>query len=313
MVEEKNPGPADRITRAHLEKDRTIFEGSIIESNFVVRPDVLIRKGNTLYIIEVKSKIGNIRQHREGKMFINMYGDVRAAYKEIVYDLAFQVEVLRLAFPNLSIVPYFLLPEEQARSSKEEVTAARNEEQISLPEGDEDVLKTRRSKSVLKFFPAGQAIERIRATASATMDVMSAAWKSGKRPTPRLRYGCRNCEFRLKGSESDDGYHRCWGALAKPKPHLFDLHQLYQLKTPENKQALLADQKIQEGKTSLFDIVESDLHGEHAARQRLQLNCQKSGKEWIDPKLGEEIAKLQWPIAFLDFETSMAAIPGTPG
>jgi len=314
LVEEKNSERANEITRSHLVEDCTLFESCIIESNYVVRPDILIRKGGSLYIIEVKSKIGNLRQHREGKLLINCYGDVRAAYKEIVYDLAFQVEVIQRAFPNFSVVPYFLLPEERSRACQDEVLAARKREEIAFFENSEDIINQRRSESVLKFFPAGTAIERIQTVTSATMNTMAIAWKSERRPESRLRYGCRNCEFRIKGDHaSSDGYHKCWGRLAEPYPHIFDLHQLYSLKTPENKQALLADQKIRDDKTSLFDIKECELHGEHANRQRLQLEYQRSGEEWIDPKLGEEISKLQWPISFVDFETSMAAIPWHEG
>lgn len=314
IIEERNPERADQTTRTRLRHDCTLFESCIIAGDFVVRPDVLIRKDNILYIVEVKSKIGNLRQHREGKLLINMFGEVRAAYKEIVYDLAFQVEALKRAFPNHSIVPYFLLPEEGARSSMNEVIAARNIEEVTPSETNEEVIRNRRSESVLKFFPAEQAIERIQITTSATMDAMAETWKSGNRPQAQLKYGCKNCEFRLIGDHTrSDGFHKCWGILAEPNPHLFDLHQLYSLRTPENKQALLADRKIQEGKTSLFDIREDELHGEHAPRQRMQLEYQRSGEEWIDPQLGEEIAKLQWPIAFLDFETSMAAIPWHSG
>lgn len=314
MVAEKNLERANRETRGYLENDCTLFEACITEDDFVVRPDVFIRKGGTLYIIEVKSKVGNLRQHREGKMLINMYRDVRAAYKEIVYDLAFQVEVLRRAFPSLSIVPYFLLPEESARACREEVMAARNKEELTPLEICDEVISKRRSDSVLKFFPAEQAIERIRNATSTTMGAMALAWKSGRRPEAKLKYGCRNCEFRLKGGEAkSDGFHKCWGKLAEPDPHLFDLHQLYALKTPGNKQALLANEKIRAGKASLFDVEEAELHGEHSARQRMQLQYQRSGEEWIDPQLGEEIAKLQWPIAFLDFETTMAAIPWHSG
>lgn len=43
------------------------------------------------------------------------------------------------------------------------------------------------------------------------------------------------------------------------------------------------------------------------------MQFQRGGKEWIDPRLAEEIAKLSWPIAFLDFETTMAAIPWHAG
>ncbi|MGJ8650854.1 MAG: DUF2779 domain-containing protein [Opitutaceae bacterium] len=312
LMEKKNPERVNQMTMAQLEQDCTLFESCIITGDFVIRPDVLIRKGGTLYIIEVKSKNGNLRQHREGKMLINCYGDVRAAYREIVYDLAFQVEVLKRAFPNLTVIPFFLLPEEQARACQDEVMAAREREEIALFELCEEIINKRRSESVLKFFPASTAIERIQIATSATMDSMALAWKSGQRPEPQLRYGCRNCVFRLKG-DNTDGFHKCWGKLSESTPHLFDLHQLYSLKMPENKQALLADEKIRAGTTSLFDVEENELHGEHANRQRIQLECQGSGNEWIDPQLREEIEKLQWPIAFVDFETTMSAIPWHPG
>jgi hypothetical protein len=311
MVDSLDIETAEAITRRMMgEGDCTLFEACLTDGRFVVRPDVLIRKGRTLYVIEVKSKLGNLRQHREGKLLINCYGDVRAAYREIVHDLAFQVEVLRRACPELSIVPYFLLPEETSRSCEEEVQAARLKEQIVDIPADGAALEKNRVESVLKFFVADKAIDKIQAIVGTEMDAMADVWESGQRPEPKLKYGCRNCEYRLKGERCQtDGFHQCWGQLAKPAPHLFDLHQLYQLKAQENKQVLLADEKIREGTTSLFDIREAELQGEHATRQRLQLNYQQSGEEWIDPELSEEIAGLNWPIAFVDFETTMAAIP----
>lgn len=315
MIDSLDIESAEAITRRMMsEGDCTLFEACLSDARFVVRPDVLIRKGKTLYVIEVKSKLGNLRQHREGKLLINCYGDVRAAYREIVHDLAFQVEVLRRACPDLSIVPYFLLPEESSQSCKEEVQAARQREQIVDIPADRNALEKNRMESVLKFFVADKAIDKIQVIVGAEMDAMADAWESGQRPEPKLKYGCRNCEFRLKGDGScGDGFHQCWDQLAKPSPHLFDLHQLYQLKAQENKQVLLADEKICEGTTSLFDIGEAELHGEHAKRQRLQLNYQQSGEEWIDPELSEQIAGLNWPIAFVDFETTMAAIPWHAG
>jgi hypothetical protein len=101
--------------------------------------------------------------------------------------------------------------------------------------------------------------------------------------------------------------------LAEPDPHLFDLHQLYSLKQKGTGQVLLADSKIQSGHTSLYHIFKNDLHGDHATRQQIQLEYQKKGEEWIDPVLADRISDLTWPIAFLDFETTMAAIPWYPG
>lgn len=146
------------------------------------------------------------------------------------------------------------------------------------------------------------------------MDGMAAAWRTGRCPEPQLKYRCRNCEFRLgNGRQKDDGFHACWGKLAEPDPHLFSLYQLYSVKRPDNRQALLADQKIEQGQTSLYDIEESELSGEHQHRQRIQLECQRSGEEWIDPKLAERIDRLSTPVAFVDFETILMTMPWYAG
>lgn len=294
--------------------DCTLFEACIAHGDHLARPDILIRKGDRIFIIEVKSKVGNFEQHRGGKMLINYYGNLRAAYREIVNDLAFQTILFERAFPEFTVLPYFLLPDECTESKEPEVTAARNEEQVVDFPTSEFQVKANREGSVLQFFAAGQAIELIRETVCSQMDAMTEAWRSGAMPTPDLKYACRNCEFRLgNGRVPDDGYHRCWGSLAKPEPHLFDLYQLYALKTGEKNQQLLADEKIIAGRTSLYDVGENELHGEHAQRQRMQLSYGKTGEEWIDPRLGEEISNLRWPIAFVDFETVLAAIPWYEG
>lgn len=301
------------LTRKKLEgSDATLFEGCVIYSDYVVRPDVLIKRGKQIYVIEVKSKVGDMQAHREGRMLINCYGDVRAAWREIVHDVAFQVEVLCRAFPDYRIVPYLLLPEGSSVARVDEIEAVRDAD-FSAPSHDNE-LRERRSASVLKFFPAQAAINKTKALVASSMDAMRAAWLTGRKPEPKLRYQCRNCEFRLSnGREPSDGFHECWGALADPDPSIFELNQLYSLKVGCKGQALLADAKINEGSTSLYDISDSELHGEHSSRQAMQLQFQRADQEWIDPKLAAEIKSLSWPIAFLDFETSMAGIPWYSG
>lgn len=313
LIDDQILQQADIVTRQRLDAEgATLFEGCIIHEHYVVRPDVLVKQGNSLYIIEAKSKVGDMRAHREGRMLINCYGDVRAAWREIVYDLAFQVDVMSRTFPEYNVIPYLLLPKGNSTAYANEIEAVRKGS--FMPATSEDELRRRRSQSCLKFFPAQVAINKVATQTSSSMDAMQAAWHSGDRPQPKMRYQCRNCEFRLSnGKDSSDGFHACWGKLATPDPSLFELNQLYSLKVGGKGQELLADAKIAAGQTSLYDIVESELHGEHAARQRIQLQYQRENREWIDPRLTDEISSLHWPIAFVDFETTMSGIPWYPG
>ena len=313
LIGEQSLPQADALTRRKLsEGDVTLFEACIIHKDFVVRPDVLIKKADTLYLVEVKSKVGDLQAHREGQMLINCYGEIRAAWREIVYDVAFQVEVLARAFPDLTIIPYLLLPEGSSPASEPEVLAVRMVDTGSA--SAEEERRKRRIDSTLKFFSAHKAINKIADLASSTIDAMRDSWKSNQIPKPNLRYQCRNCEFRLKdGKDPSDGFHKCWGPLAQADPSIFSLNQLYSLKRGGAGHSLLADAKIAAGHTSLYDINASELHGEHSRRQAMQLRYQRLHEEWIDPKLKDEIESLCWPIAFLDFETTMAGLPWYAG
>ena len=306
----KQPELACAQTRDLLQcENAVLFEGCLIAGQFLARPDVLIRKGDQLYLVEVKSKLGNLADHRASKMLFNCYGDIRAAWKDYVHDLAFQCQVAKRAFPNLEIIPWLLLPEQQSPATKDEISS-----QDEPSTTDQIAIQERREQSVLKFFNASKAVTHVSASVAQTMDKMRQVRESEERPVSPLRYQCRNCEFRLgNGRNKSDGFHECWGALAEPDPHIFDLNQLYALKQQDNKQKLLADQKIQDGTTSLYSISASELHGEHSNRQAIQLRNQLQGQEWIASELAEEIDNLQWPICFLDFETTMAAVPKHKG
>ncbi len=313
-IGQADPVRVATLTRKHLQEGTApVFGGCVLVDNTIAHPDVLIRKERDLHLITIKSKAGNIDAHRAGKMLVTMYGGIRACWKDYVYELAFQCAVLRQAWPDLRIVPWLLLPECNTPADAEEITSAQATP-APLPEEHDDEITRRRRRSVLKFFPASKAVDLIADEVDAAMREMKKLWRSGERPVSPLKYACRNCEFRSgNGRDETDGFHACWGKLARPRPHLFDLYQLYSLKQPGHRQALLADAKIEAGQTALFDIHEDELQGEHAARQRMQLRGLRENREIIDPRLSERIAELRWPVAFLDFETTLSAIPRHPG
>jgi hypothetical protein len=90
-------------------------------------------------------------------------------------------------------------------------------------------------------------------------------------------------------------YDDCWSFL--PERHVFSLYY------GKQKSYDLMDQ----GVLAIKDIPD---HYPLTPKQRIQFNCEKTGKPHIDPrKIHTFLNKLTYPLYFLDFETFMAAIP----
>ena len=102
---------SERTHKVLSSNNVTVFNDCIIEGGFLARPDTLIRKGKELHVVGVKSKLGNYFAHKAGKMLFTFYGDIRAAWKDYIYDLAYQCVIIERAYPELKVVPWLLLPD----------------------------------------------------------------------------------------------------------------------------------------------------------------------------------------------------------
>ncbi len=89
-----------------LSENVTIFEAAIRYRKFFIRVDVLVKIGNQLELIEVKSK-----SYREGEsQFFGKTGkSIDATWKPYLYDVAFQKHVVLNAFPDHSVSAYLML------------------------------------------------------------------------------------------------------------------------------------------------------------------------------------------------------------
>jgi hypothetical protein len=123
----------------------------------------------------------------------------------------------------------------------------------------------------------------------------------------QIGYDCRNCEYRVEDGAGKSGFAECWGSLASVKPHVFDLYQLRLAKGVTGEP--IVNELVNQGKASLFDIPTSACDSAYGPRQIIQLTHTRSGKEWITPALHGELAGLQGPLHFIDFETSTVALP----
>ena len=96
-----------------LQKENVIiYEAAIKHDNFFIRCDVLVKKGNSIDLIEVKAK-----SISETDSFTSKKGKIKANWKPYLYDIAFQAKVLQKAHPEYHISSFLMLANKDAKTS----------------------------------------------------------------------------------------------------------------------------------------------------------------------------------------------------
>lgn len=102
-----------QLTNEQLKKDRAvIFEAAVQVEDFLIRIDILIKNQNSFHLIEVKAK--SFDPQSEHGFFSKpslKKGDpqIKSEWFEYLNDIAFQKQVVRLAFPQANVTASLML------------------------------------------------------------------------------------------------------------------------------------------------------------------------------------------------------------
>lgn len=314
---EQDPVLASSKTLKALESDVTLFEATFISGQKLARVDIVICDGNELQIIEVKAKSysGQPGIFRTGK------GLIASEWREYLEDVTFQAAVLKELFPKRAVRSFLMMPDKSKTTQIDDVRSLFNVTRQKLPgssferiivsfTGDAERL---RGDHFLSLVPVSNEVDILLPTVRQKADefVASLNPELQKLPFP-ISVHCRDCEFRATEDNPNDGFKECWGSLAEVSPHIFDL---YHMSSVGGKNSPIANKLIERGKVSLFDITPDVLVdakgnvGERNKRQIIQLEHTRSNTEWINEDLPEILRTYQYPLHFIDFETTALGIP----
>lgn len=301
---------AAETRRKILEGDCTLFEASVIDGRKLAITDILERRGDTLKLIEVKSKSVEGVDDPTSEPLRGKRGGISTKWLPYLYDIIFQYVLVCRSFPEFKVEPYFLLADKGKRSSVDALPTLFSLEEstpnakptVSIKPNASESLK---SLDLLSLLDVKSEVKELLEFVTSEMTTLEKALVSGKRVEPILATRCSKCEFKGKDL-SPNGYHKCWKGIKEPEHHIFDLGYGSVL---QHEGELVFDKLISEKKISLFDIPLEYLKGKRGDRQRLQIECTKSGKEWIDPILRSFIKDVRYPLHFIDFETTRTALP----
>jgi hypothetical protein len=328
-----NTKEAIEKTNEYLKQENCVlFEAAIQSGEKLIRVDILQKIGNKINLIEVKAKSHDTEDDK------NKQEKLLAKYIE---DVAFQYLVMTEALPEYEINPYLFMPDKSKRtnidgligwftvldskddSDKEvEELPAQQKPRFRKPEvlfkyehdlNRSNYIEILKNDGLLQLRPVKEKVLQIQDVIRNRANNFIRILKDGIQDADfAINKACKACEFKCDGGIKN-GYKECWGSLADPDPHIFDLYYGGSV-TNEDKQPYL-DELITLSRTSLYDIVPERLKnkkgeiGVRAQRQMIQLKYTEEDKEWTSHELDSILNEFTYPLHFIDFETYTGALP----
>jgi hypothetical protein len=309
-------------------EDITIFEAAIKYKNCFIRIDILEKIGNLIKIHEVKAKSVDGNQFSQ---FLKRDGAPNSNWKKYLYDVAFQKWVCSRALPNHVIAANLMLADKSKRittsglNQKFRVHEINGRKKVQV---ERSILKAHLSPKILTsinvdnictgIFTATDHGLGVDETFDEMVRRLSFACEHGELIQSQLGTHCGQCEFVCskddKLLDKQDGRSECFSRVLGLDPAIFEGPTIFDLWNFRGKQKL-----IDEGIIRLSDLDKEDINVSSAAyglsnseRQWLQVQKAKNNDDTVyfdHHGLKEEMDSWVYPLHFIDFETTMVAIP----
>lgn len=317
-------------TRQLLQQQKNIilFEGSIQHENFLVRVDIIDKKGDTMRLIEVKSKSYNALDEN---YFLNTKGGFNTEILPYLRDIAYQTFVARLAYPDVRITPFLMLPDKAKTATVDGLNQMFPIKRIS--NGEKRIVVERRAglkledigEPILTEVNVSEFVDQIiegileaPGTVASFSDAVHAWAKSYASAQPihtPLHSKCKKCEFRgTPGTQLKSGLHECWerethlSQQELNQPLILDVWDGRKTKNWLAGRKYLMSQLTQED----IDLKPGKDIMSRTDRQWMQISGEglaSNGLYFNRDYVANEMAQWKFPLNLIDFETSRTVLP----
>ncbi|MEP7274339.1 MAG: DUF2779 domain-containing protein [Acidobacteriota bacterium] len=311
-----------------LEREEVIlFGATLLAGRRLARADILVKRGNSIRLIEVKAKSFNSTENAErvsqerSNNFRNKTAPfhIRSSWRPHLEDITFQVLVLAAMMPEADVTATICLVDKVFKTEIDGFPRLFSIERGLSRSGSSRVYRVTFTGSP-SLLAGDQSLVEVDVTAEvadlreeveqyARLFEQSIEGDMTRLQAP-IGAHCRDCEYRVEEGVSPSGFRDCWGPLADATPTILDLYQVSALRGARGQ--LLVEELLQQGKASLFDVPEEECvngGGVWNARRLVQLRHTRSGEEWYGENLAHALESVQYPLHFIDFETSRLALP----
>jgi len=317
---------AIKKTTEAFNNDGVYFEAAFYNNGLFALTDIVVKQGNTLKLIEVKSK-----SYSDGDRFLNKDGTAcLSSWKDYLYDLAFQVEVANRAFPDFQIESYFFLVDKTKKAGIDHLSQMIRLSTKSYADPRKDI-----KVSFSTIEETGQSIMILKDMTSITTSIRSGdieyssgvffpralediklVYDKGEYPNyPTRLKVCAKCEFKTKSlidePEGKSGFAHCFkhqhGLTDSDfsKNFSFNLHYGFDKERPLFLNEVILDKE--------FDLIDGMSRSDRRLIQ-IEKEVQEDSKPFVlTDELRVELSKHEYPLHFIDFEAGLGPLPPLKG
>ena len=328
ITESGYDAPLKRTHELLQQENVIVYEAAILYGNLFIRVDVLEKIGNQINLIEVKAKSFDGNGSRS---FINKAGFVDNGWNPYLQDVAFQKYVTEKALPNCKVTAFLMLADKSKIAS---VNGLNQFFQIKTND------KGRKHVEV----SAGVSLASLGTQILTSVNVDDIAQKiindENQKDKPEILFEekinlwadkyardekiisptgvhCFGCEFQGSNQEKRSGLKECWqhqqgwtdGDFNKPRTT--DIWN-FRKKAKLFEEGIIFIEDLH--KHHIGENIQPKANGVLSAQERQWLQVEKVQKNddtfYLDRDgLKKEMSTFIFPLHFIDFETSMVAIP----
>jgi hypothetical protein len=331
-----NEGAVKETADLLKQENITIFEAAITTANFYIRTDILVKRGNRIDLIEVKAK--SIDMGESEDPFAKKKGGITSEWKPYMEDVAFQKYVLSKAFPQYDISAFLMLADKASLcptdglNQKFKIIKDKNGRKsikvsnaISTEDLSREILIKIRVDEYCNMIYVGDKAEEVSIPGyTERLQYYADKYEKDEKIETAPSTTCAKCEFRASAEEKakglKSGFEECWMKIQGCKEKDLEGPTVLNIWNCRKKTEF-----INNGKFRMIDIEESDIAPKRddkkqglsqSQRQWLQIEKVKNNDSevWIDRDgLRQAMDKFVFPLHFIDFETTMVAIPFNKG
>jgi len=308
----------------------TIYEAAIATENLFIRADVLVKNGNRLSLYEVKAKSFN---QDEEDPFANKNGTIKSGWKSYLYDVAFQKYVINQALPQYEVSAHLMMADKSSMCPTEGLNQKfrlvkdhNGRKSVSVSDGLTEadltppiLCKVNVDTECEQIFAGTDGGSDQSLSFKQRVDLFADHYGSDIKIPSSVSTSCSLCEFYTTDSDEQaglgSGRKECWKEKLGWDDKDFECPTVLDVWNFRKKAKL-----IDTGCIKLSDITEEDVSPKPgkklgisaSERQWLQIEKYQTGDNtvWIDREnLQREMNSWVYPFHFIDFETTMVAIP----